>query len=254
MIKIKKLQFWNEVSVLTSEGDVIKSDFAEYNKDNGILILKNNISLTDKYNNILTTNHIEYREKQKIFSTKGPTKIITSEKYFLEGRDLTANKKENLIFSENETYIVDKENNKIFLSNFKYNTIQNFFKSIGNIKVEDKNNNLYKFSQVYIDTKKGDCRNCIKAYLNQDEFKIKEENNPRVFANSVSLTKEKEVWKNTALCSYEKKINVLLGLFSQQNAITMKKQYTTIMFVKNLRYSYFYFPKLSHPDPSMDRR
>ena len=84
--------FENEVSVLTSEGDVIKSDFAEYNKDNGILILKNNISLTDKYNNILTTNHIEYREKQKIFSTKGPTKIITSEKNFLEGRDLTANK------------------------------------------------------------------------------------------------------------------------------------------------------------------
>ena len=67
---------------------------------------------------------------------------------------MSVNKKENLIFSENETYIVDQENNKIFLSNFKYNTIQNFFKSIGNIKVEDKNNNLYKFSQVYIDTKK----------------------------------------------------------------------------------------------------
>ena len=62
--------FENEVSVLTAEGDVIKSDFAEYNKDNGILILKNNISLNDKYNNILTTNYIEYREKQKFFQLK----------------------------------------------------------------------------------------------------------------------------------------------------------------------------------------
>ena len=147
---------------------------------------------------------------------------------------MSVNKKENLIFSENETYIVDQENNKIFLSNFKYNTIQNFFKSIGNIKVEDKNNNLYKFSQVYIDTKKKEIIGTdIKAYLNQDEFKIKEENNPRVFANSMSLKKKKEVLKKIFLLFVviEKMINVLLGLFSQQKCFTTmkKKQYTTIM-------------------------
>ena len=226
--------FENEVSVLTAEGDVIKSDLAEYNKDNGILILKNNISLNDKYNNILTTNYIEYREKQKIFSTKGPTKIITSEKYILEGKDLSVNKKENLIFSENETYIVDQENNKIFLSNFKYNTIQNFFKSIGNIKVEDKNNNLYKFSQVYIDTKKKEIIGTdIKAYLNQDEFKIKEDNNPRVFANSMSLNKEKRSFEKNifTLCGYRE--NDKCPPWSIQSTKMLhnnkKKQYIMIM-------------------------
>ena len=40
--------FKNEVSVLNSEGDNIKSDFAEYNKDLGTLILKKNITITDK--------------------------------------------------------------------------------------------------------------------------------------------------------------------------------------------------------------
>ena len=252
--------FENEVSVLTAEGDVIKSDFAEYNKDNGILILKNNISLNDKYNNILTTNYIEYREKQKIFSTKGPTKIITSEKYILEGKDLSVNKKENLIFSENETYIVDQENNKIFLSNFKYNTIQNFFKSIGNIKVEDKNNNLYKFSQVYIDTKKKEIIGTdIKAYLNQDEFKIKEDNNPRIFANSMSFNKEKR--------SFEKNIFTLCGYRENDKCPPWSIQSTKMLHNNEKKTVYydnallkiydipiFYFPKLSHPDPSVDRR
>ena len=44
--------FENQVSVVTKEGDNIKSDFAEYNKDLGKLILKKNILLTDKHNNI----------------------------------------------------------------------------------------------------------------------------------------------------------------------------------------------------------
>ncbi|MDC2987083.1 hypothetical protein OAY20_03185 [Candidatus Pelagibacter bacterium] len=252
--------FENEVSVLTTEGDLIKSDFAEYNKDDGILILKNNISLTDKYNNTLTTNYIEYLEKQKIYLTKGPTRIITSEKYIVETRDLSLNKKENLIFSKNDTNIVDQENNKIFLSNFKYNTKQNFFKSIGNIKIEDKNDNLYKFSQVYIDTKKKEIVGTdIKAFLNQDEFKIKEENNPRVFANSMSLKKD--------IRSFEKNIFTLCGYREndkcppwsiQSTKMLHNKEKKTIYYDNALLKIYnipiFYFPKLSHPDPSVDRR
>ena len=252
--------FENEVSVLTAEGDVVKSDFAEYNKDSGILILKNNISLNDKYNNILTTNYVEYREKQKIFLTKGPTKIITSEKYILESKDLIVNKKENLIFSEDETYIIDQEKNKIFLSNFKYNTIRNFFKSIGNIKVEDKNNNLYKFSQVYIDTKKKEIIGTdIKAYLNQDEFKIKKENNPRVFANSMIFREEKRSFEKNifTLCGYRE--NDKCPPWSiQSTKMLHNSEKKTIYYDNALLKIYnipiFYFPKLSHPDPSVDRR
>ena len=252
--------FENEVSVLTAEGDVVKSDFAEYNKDSGILILKNNISLNDKYNNILTTNYVEYREKQKIFLTKGPTKIITSEKYILESKDLIVNKKENLIFSEDETYIIDQEKNEIFLSNFKYNTIRNFFKSIGNIKVEDKNNNLYKFSQVYIDTKKKEIIGTdIKAYLNQDEFKIKEDNNPRVFANSMSFNKEKRSFEKNifTLCGYRE--NDKCPPWSiQATKMLHDNQKKTIYYdnavVKVYDVPIFYLPKLSHPDPSVNRR
>ena len=58
--------FKDEVTVLTVEGDSIKSDYAEYNKGLGILILKDNVYFTDKLNNNLIANFIEYQEKEKI--------------------------------------------------------------------------------------------------------------------------------------------------------------------------------------------
>ena len=45
--------FENEVQVKTEEGYILSSDLAEYNKDTGILILKKNITGTDKENNII---------------------------------------------------------------------------------------------------------------------------------------------------------------------------------------------------------
>ena len=173
---------------------------------------------------------------------------------------MSLNKKENLIFSKNDTNIVDQENNKIFLSNFKYNTIQNFFKSIGDVEIEDKNDNLYKLSQVYIDTKKKEIIGTdIKAYLNQDEFKIKEDNNPRVFANSMSFNKEKR--------SFEKNIFTLCGYRENDKCPPWSIQSTKMLHNSEKKTVYydnallkiydipiFYFPKLSHPDPSVDRR
>ena len=45
--------FENEVNVKTKDGYIITSDFAEYNKSTGILILKRKITGTDKENNII---------------------------------------------------------------------------------------------------------------------------------------------------------------------------------------------------------
>ena len=98
----------------------------------------------------------------------------------MESEDLFLNKNENLILSNFKTKIMDNDNNLIFLDNFKYNTKSNFFKSIGEIEVNDKNNNTYKFSQIFIDTKKKEIVGTdIRYYLNQQGFKINTKNNPR---------------------------------------------------------------------------
>ena len=252
--------FKDEVSVLTIDCDSIKSDYAEYNKGAGILILKNNVYFKDKLNNTLIANFIEYKEKEKIIFTKGPTKIITSEKYVLEGNNLSLNKDKNLIRSENEAVISDNDNNVISLENFQYNTKSNFFKSIGNIEILDKNNNTYKFSQIYIDTKKKEIVGTdIKAYLNNEDFKINKKNDPRIFSNYLNLKNQKKTFK--------KNIFTLCGFREDDKCPPWSIQSTKMLHDSNKKTIYydnavlkiynipvFYFPKLSHPDPTVDRR
>ena len=71
---------------------------------------------------------------------------------------------------------------------FNYNSIKNILFSKGNIKLEDNKKNLYKFNQIYIDEKK---RKVVgsdaKIFFNDNSMKFDERNNPRIFANSVSI-------------------------------------------------------------------
>ena len=82
-----------------------------------------------------------------------------------------------------------------------------FFKSTGKIKILDKNDNSYNFTQIYIDEKKREILGTdIKAYLNQESFKIREKNKPRVFANTVKIDDmEVRIYKSIfTLCNYRK--------------------------------------------------
>ena len=66
------------------------------------------------------------------------------------------------------------------------------FLSEGKIKIRDINDNDYNFSEIYIDEKKGKIVGSdVKVFLNQKDLKINESNEPRFFANTMVLTKEK---------------------------------------------------------------
>ena len=68
------------------------------------------------------------------------------------------------------------------MENFEYSINNSLFKSIGFIEIEDIRKNKYEFTQVFIDTKKKEILGTdSKAYFNDDEFKNKPRNNPRVF-------------------------------------------------------------------------
>ena len=71
---------------------------------------------------------------------------------------------------------------------FNYNSIKNILFSKGEIKMIDKNANTFKFSEIYIN----EVQNKIigsdaKLLFEDDSFKIDPENNPRIYANSVSI-------------------------------------------------------------------
>ena len=87
--------FENDVIVKTEDNNIIKSDFAEYNRSKSFLKLKGNIEVTDYRGNIIKLITLNMTKK-KIFKSLGETSIETSEKYFLNGFDIIFDNKKKL--------------------------------------------------------------------------------------------------------------------------------------------------------------
>jgi len=252
--------FEKNVVVTTQDKKQIKSEYLNYNKKLGLLILKDNVVAVDDQNNSIETENAEYFENKKIFISNGPTKIITTEKYKIDGSDIIFDSINDFITSDKAAIITDQEDNKIYLENFEYLIKDNIFKSIGFIKIIDKNDNLYEFSQIYIDTKKKKILGTdTKAFMNHSDFKIDSKNKPRIFANTVELNKDKSTFNKSifTLCDYRK--NEKCPPWSiQASKMLHDNEKKTIYYdnaiIKVYDIPIFYLPKLSHPDPSVERR
>ena len=238
----------------------IQSSTISIDKETKITVFKNDVIATDDKNNILKTQYAEFDKDSKKLISKGDTTIITSEGYILKGKNIIFNNKNKIIESKDPAIITDLDQSKIFLENFKYFTKDSFFKSVGAIKVIDSKNNSYNFSQVYIDEKKREIIGTdIKAFLNEGNFKIKEKNKPRVFANTVKIDdKGNEFTKSVfTLCDYRKDDSCppwSIQASKMKHDKAQKTVYYDNAVIKVYDVPIFYLPKLSHPDPSVKRR
>jgi len=252
--------FENEVIIKTDNNYTINSEFAEYNKLNKFVTIKKNIKAVDNKNNIVESEYAEYSEISKILKSLGETKITTSENYIIISQDVIVNDESKIIKSDKKTTVFDPDNNKIYLNNFEYDANKNILKSIGYITLNDVNENSYEFSQVYIDTKKKEILGTdIKAFLNDENFKIDKNNKPRIFANTVNINKKTTSFDKGifTLCDYRENDKCPPWTI-QSSKMLHDSQKKTIYYNNALLKVYnipiFYFPKLSHPDPSVDRR
>ena len=252
--------FEREVVVKTENNKIIKSDYAEYSKKKNFLFLKDNIVAVDEKNNRIETEKAEYDGNLKIFKTFGTTKIITSEGYKIEGENVVADNEKKIISSDKNTIITDQDQNKIFLKSFKYQIESNIFKSVGLIEIEDKRDNKYEFSQLYIDTEKKEMIGTdSKAFMNEKSFKIDERNKPRIFSNSIKVKDKNTTFDKSVftMCDYRK--NDKCPPWSIQAKKMMHNQkkktiYYDHALIKIYDLPIFYIPRLSHPDPSVERR
>ena len=258
--KEKNLTIFEKNVIITTKNKTIKSDYVRYDKKNGYLIIKDNILAVDDKKNTIQTNYAEYFEKKQVQQTRGKTQIKTSENYILIGEDLFVDNINKIIKSEKKSVIKDQDRNEIFLENFEYSIEGNLFKSIGSIKFKDKRNNNYEFSQIYIDTKKKEIVGTdSKSFLNDESFKINKKNNQRIFANTVSVKKNESVFDKSifTLCQYRKNDKCPPWTI-QSKKMTHDNLKKTIYYksaiVKVYDIPIFYFPALSHPDPTVKRR
>jgi len=223
-------------------------------------IFKNQVSAKDEKNNQLLTEFAEYNKDLQLFKTVGKTTVLTSGGFVIEGKDIIFDNNKNYIKSNSPASIRDVEKNEIYLDGFEYSTSNSFFQSAGNIKVIDSKDNQYNFSQIYIDEKKKEIVGTdSKAFLNQEGFKINKNNKPRVFSNTVNIYEEKTKFTKSifTLCDYRKNDKCPPWSLQAKQMLHDKKKKTIYYdnaVIKVYDFPILFLPKLSHPDPTVDRR
>ena len=95
--------------------------------------------------------------------------------------------------------------------------------------------------------------------MNDKNFKINDKNKPRIFANTVSIKDTKSEFDKSifTLCDYRENDKCPPWSVQASNMRHDNKKKTIYYdnaLIKVYDIPIFYFPKLSHPDPSVDRR
>ena len=98
----------------------IKSSSITLNKQTQITVFNKNVIATDEKNNILKTDFAEYDKNLQLLLSKGKTEITTSEGFLIFGEDIIFNNSKKIISSKKPATIKDLENNNIYLDNFEY--------------------------------------------------------------------------------------------------------------------------------------
>ena len=238
----------------------INSSKIEYDDISKITIFKGNVSSKDEKGNQLFSEYAKYNKIDDVIETKGNTKIITSGGYEVFSSDVIFNNKKNIIYSKKQSKIIDKDGNNILVDMFDYSILTNIFFSKGNIKIKDINNNNYNFSEIYIDEKKKKIIGAdVKAFLKQSDILIDSDNDPRFFANTMSLneninTFEKGVFTYCKNKGEDKCPPWTLQSKKIQHDLASKTIYYDNVILKIYDFPIFFSPKFSHPDPTVKRR
>ena len=260
LIIINLLIFIFFTNNLLSDELKISSKEIKITKKNSKLLLKGNVEAIDEQNNILKADEAEYSKSKDLLLSSGLTTIITKEKYVLKSKNVIFDNKNKTIKSDFPSTILDPDGNKIFVSMFNYNSIKNILFSKGKIELSDKNKNIYKFNELYIDEKlKKIVGSDAKIFFNDDSVKEDPRNNPRIFANSVAIDKEMTSVQKGVLtyCKFRENKKCppweLRAKKIKHNS-SKKTVYYENAILKIYDFPIFYFPRFSHPDPTVDRR
>jgi LPS-assembly protein len=238
----------------------INSSKIKHDDINKITIFEGNVSSRDERGNKIFSEYVKYNRLQEIIETEGSTKIVTSGGYEIYGSNVIFDNNKNIIYSNNKTKILDKDGNNILVEMFNYSILTNIFFSRGNIIIKDVNNNNYNFSEIYIDeNKKKIIGSDVKAFLNQDEIKISTDNDPRFFANTMSLSEKTNTFEKGVFTYCKNNEDGKCPPWALQSKkikhdLAKKTIYYENVVLKIYDFPIFFSPKFSHPDPTVKRR
>jgi LPS-assembly protein len=241
----------------------ITADTFEYDRTRNILVAEGNVVLKDKIKNyLIESNHITYyKNNEKIFS-KDKTRAFFENKYEVFSSDVELDKTTNIITTNNKTKIFDDNFNEYETDLFHYSIDKNIFKGkniniIAHTNKKDIEREFYKFKDGIFDlANKEFVASDTKIYLKKNSFDVAD-NDPRIYGNSSK--------KKTNITKVKKAIFTSCKLSDdcppwaiQAEEITHDLEKKDIIYknpiLRIYDYPVFYYPRFSHPDPSVERR
>ena len=241
---------------------IITADTFEYNKITNILKAKGNVIIEDKIKNyVINSNYIIYnKEEEEIFS-KGETSAIVDSKYQVSSSDILLYRKKNILKSNNKTIILDDKFTQYETETLNYSIDNGIFKG-SNVKISTDIDNIdekeiYLFSEGIFNLKKKDfVASDTKIYLKKNIFD-KLDNDPRIYGKSSKKIGNITEIKKGIFTSCKLTDNCPPWSIKSKNIIHDENKKDIIYNHPILRVYDFpvvYFPKFSHPDPSVVRR
>jgi LPS-assembly protein len=241
----------------------ITADTFEYDRTRNILVAEGNVVLKDKIKNyLIESNHITYyKNNEKIFS-KDKTRAFFENKYEVFSSDVELDKTTNIITTNNKTKIFDDNFNEYETDLFHYSIDKNIFKGkniniIAHTNKKDIEREFYKFKDGIFDlANKEFVASDTKIYLKKNSFDVVD-NDPRIYGNSskkkANITKVKK-----AIFTSCKLSDDCPPWAIQAEEITHDLEKKDIIYknpiLRIYDYPVFYYPRFSHPDPSVERR
>jgi LPS-assembly protein len=250
-------------AVTNSGQTTIVADIFEYDRITKILNAKGNVEIVDKTNDfLLKSNFITYyKNEEKIFS-QGITEATIQSTYEVQSKDITLYRKSNLLKSNEKTFIFDDKFTKYETDILNYEINENIFKG-SNIKVftninkKEYEKEFYYFKDGIFNLKDKDfVASDTKIYVKKNIFN-ENKNDPRIFGNS-SIKKNKITEINKAIFTSCKLTDGCPPWSIKAKKITHNEEKRDIIYNNPILRVYdfpvFYFPKFTHPDPTVRRR
>ena len=247
------------VEVKDQEGRVIKADKALYKKSEELLIVEGSVEVFDLDGNIIQTDKAIYNKKNEIITTLLNSKIQMENGYQINSNKIIYNNMEKIISSDQNSVLTDLDGNIITVSMFQHFFEKNLFSSIGKITIIDSKKNKYFFKELHVDTKKREMIGSdVSVVLDEENFGVSKENDPRFVANDIFVSKNKSDLSKGIFTICKKRDEKCPPWSLQAKKISHDKIKKTIYYehatLKVYDIPVFYFPRFFHPDPTVKRQ
>ena len=247
------------VEVIDSDGRVINANKIVYKKTIKFLTAEGDVIINDVDGNILKTNKATFDKLNNFINTYEGSELILKEGYKLVTKNISYDTQKKIIDSLNDSILTDKDGNIIETSLFQYHINSNLFSSVGKIKITDIKKNKYFFKELHVDTRKKEMIGSdVSVILDQKNFGVSEESDPRFVSNDIFVSKNKSSLSKAVFTTCKKRKGKCPPWSLKAKKITHDRAKKTIFYdsatLKVYDVPIFYFPKFFHPDPTVKRQ